>query len=42
MSEQMGRFKHQSMQDPQSIIRYLAALKKRTKQQQRVGKQMGG
>ncbi|MCB2225037.1 MAG: amphi-Trp domain-containing protein [Desulfarculaceae bacterium] len=27
MSEQMGRFKHQSMQDPQSIVRYLAALK---------------
>ncbi len=27
MSEQAGRFKHQSMQDPQSIVRYLEALK---------------
>lgn len=27
MSDQIGRFKHQSMQDPQSIVRYLAALK---------------
>ena len=26
MSEQLGRFKHQSMQDPQSIVRYLTAL----------------
>ncbi|MCF8033166.1 MAG: amphi-Trp domain-containing protein [Desulfarculaceae bacterium] len=27
MTEQMGRFKHQSMQDSQSIVRYLTALK---------------
>ena len=27
MSEPTGRFKHQSMQDSESIVRYLAALK---------------
>ncbi|MGD8564316.1 MAG: amphi-Trp domain-containing protein [Desulfarculaceae bacterium] len=27
MSEPSGRFKHQSLEDPQSIVKYLSALK---------------